>query len=419
MDGGENAREPRDVHLNSHRVAQGAGLQALVWSIVQALEAHEIESGLRQRRRRPNDQIVFERQVECLVCEALHREMRVSGGWVTVTRSKRILGHRNRYQSQVMGNTLPDVMDLLSSPEMALLEVSLGMVNPFGGENPQTTFRATELLIHRASGLGLSHADFGRDDAEEVILLKGPKKKGESGWIQYADDEATQRLRVQVQTINEWLHDADIELSCDVPGISGYDRKMTRSFNNGTFAQGGRLNGGFWQKMTKHQRRGICIDGESTVTLDYKQMGPSIHYALAGIMFTGDAYAVPGYETYRPGIKKLFGAMTHAGCRFNRLDDLEADALPAGANLSQVCRDIEACHKPISHRFYCRSGMEAMRTESDIIVGVVLELRALGIVGLPIHDAVLVREDEAELAEEVMCSVFAQHTGGNVTISKE
>ncbi len=111
--------------------------------------------------------------------------------------------------------------------------------------------------------------------------------------------------------------------------------------------------------------------------------------------------------------------MTHTGNRFNRLNDLEAGALPAGASLSRVCRDIEAYHAPIAHRFYCRSGMEAMRTESDIIVGVVLQLRALGIVGLPIHDAVLVREDEAELAEDVMCSVFTQHTGGSVTISKE
>ncbi len=419
MDGGENAGEPRDVHLNSHRVAQGAGLQALVWSIVQVLEAHENASGLRQRKRRPNDQIVFERQVECLVCEALHREMHVSGGWVTVTRSKRILGHRNRYQSQVMGNTLPDVMDLLSSPEMALLEVSLGMVNPFGGESPQTTFRATEHLIRWASGLGLSYADFGRDDAEEVILLKGAKKKGLTGWIQYSDDEATQRLREQVHTINEWLSDADIELACDVSGVSVHDRKMTRSFNNGTFAHGGRLSGGFWQKMTKRQRKGIHLDGGPTVTLDYKQMGPSIHYGLEGIPFSGDAYAVPGYEFHRAGIKKVFGAMTHAGSRFNRLNDLEAVALPAGASLSRVCRDIEAYHAPIAHRFYCRSGMEAMRTESDIIVAVMLELRALEIVGLPIHDAVLVGESYAALVEDVMRSVFAQHTGNSVSISME
>ncbi|HIH2758858.1 TPA: hypothetical protein ACYLM8_005777 [Burkholderia lata] len=411
--------ESSDVHLNSHRVARGELLKDLVLSIVKEAEDRELAFGLRQRRRRPDDQRVFARQVECLICEALLQDMRARGGWVTVTRSKRILGHRNRYYSEVMGKALPDVMDLLAGPQIGLLEVSLGMVNPFGKTNPQTTFRASERLIERASGLILSYADFGRDDAEEVIVLKALKKAGASSWIQYADDEATHDLRQQVQTINAWLSAADIELAGDVPGVSVDDRKMTRSFNNGTFAHGGRLSGGFWQKMTKRQRKDIYINGEPTVTLDYKQMGPSIHYGLEGIPFAGDAYAIPGYELHRAGIKKVFGAMTHAGSRFNRLDDLDAGALPAGAKLSKVCRDIETYHAPIAHRFYCRSGMEAMRMESDIIVGVMLELKAVGVVGLPIHDAVLVREDEANLVEDVMRSVFTQHAGSYVAISRD
>jgi len=416
---GMTVGESSDVHLNSHRVARGELLKDLVLAIVKEAEDRELEFGLRQRRRRPDDQRVFARQVECLICEALLQDMRVRGGWVTVTRSKRILGHRNRYQSEVMGNTLPDVMDLLAGPQIGLLEVSLGMVNPFGNTNPQTTFRSSERLIERASGLNLSYADFGRDDAEEVIILKAPKEAGTSSWIQYIDDEATHDLREQVQTINAWLSMADIDLAGDVPGISVDDRKMTRSFNNGTFAHGGRLSGGFWQKMTKRQRKSIYIAGEPTVTLDYKQMGPSIHYGLEGIPLTGDAYAIPGYEFHRAGIKKVFGAMTHTGGRFSRLDDLEAGALPAGAKLPKVCRDIETYHAPIAHRFYCRSGMAAMRMESDIIVGVMLELRTLGIVGLPIHDAVLVREDQADLVEDVMRSVFTQHTGNSVAISRE
>ncbi|KVQ67584.1 hypothetical protein WT22_07200 [Burkholderia territorii] len=419
MDMEATVGELRDTHLNSHRVARNPLLKDFVLSIAKEAEDHEAALDLRQRRRRPDDQRVFARQVECLICEALLQDVRGRGGLVTVTRSKRILGYRSRYQSEVMGKTLPDVMDLLAGPQIDLLEISLGMVNPFGNTNPQTTFRASERLIERASGLNLTYADFGRDDAEEVIVLKASKKAGASSWMQYADDEVTHDLRRQVQTINAWLSVADICLTGAIPGVSVDDRKMTRSFNNGTFAHGGRLSGGFWQKMTKEQRKGIYIDGEPTVTLDYKQMGPSIHYGLEGIPFVDDAYAIPGYELHRTGIKKVFGAMTHAGGRFNRLDDLEAGALPAGAKLSKVCRDIETYHAPIAHRFYCRSGMEAMRMESDIIVDVMLELKARGLVGLPIHDAVLVREDEADLVENVMRSVFTQHTGNRAAISRE
>lgn len=416
----DGADEARDKHLNSHRVARSAALRSLMQSVIGEAEAHESAQGLRQRRRKPDDQRSFERQVECLVCEALLRDLEEPRGWVTVTRSKRVLGYESRYQSEVMGKGLPKAMDLLESQEMGLLEVSMGIVNPFNGRNVQTTFRATEKLLERAAPLCLTTADFGRSDDEEVIILKAPKKGSKSAErIPYEDTAETRRMRRQMHVINGWLARADIELTKDVAGACVHDRKMTRSFNNGTFAHGGRLSGGFWQGMTKGQRRSILIDGCETMTLDYKQMGPSIHYGLAGIPFSGDAYAVPGYEFHRAGIKRVFGAMTHAAHRFNRLDDLDPLALPAGVKLSKVCRDIEKHHALIADRFYCGSGMEAMRTESDIIVGVMLELREWGIVGLPIHDAVLVREDQADQVEEVMRALFTHYTGNAVAVSRE
>lgn len=101
------AGEHRDIHLNSHRVARNSLLKDFVRSIVKEAEDHEAVLGLRQRRRRPDDQRVFERQVECLICEALLQDVRGRGGLVTVTRSKRILGYRSRYQSEVMGRQCP------------------------------------------------------------------------------------------------------------------------------------------------------------------------------------------------------------------------------------------------------------------------------------------------------------------------
>jgi hypothetical protein len=419
MDDGLDESATKDRHLNSYRVARSEQLKAFVRSIVAQLEAYEVSLGLRVRARRPDDQRVFGQQVECLVCEALLCHLVQPDGWVAATRSKQILGHASRYHSSVLSRTLPDVMDRLASPDMGLLEVSMGMVNPFANLNQRTIFRATDRLLEQAAELSLTHADFARDDAEEVIVLKAEKQSGKSARIPYADDEQTSKLRSEVQTINTWLAAADIELADDLQGVAVNDRKMTRSFNNATFRHGGRLSGGFWQGMTKAQRKSILIDGQGTATLDYKQMGPSIHYGLAGIPLGGDAYAVQGYEHHRSGIKRVFGAMTHAARRFNRLDDLDPRLLPAGVKLSKVCRDIEQHHAPIADRFYCRSGMEAMRTESDIIVGVMLELRELGIVGLPIHDAVLVRQDQADHAEEVMLAVFTQHTGNTVAVSRE
>ena len=56
-------------------------------------------------------------------------------------------------------------------------------------------------------------------------------------------------------------------------------------------------------------------------------------------------------------------------------------------------------------------GMQLFREESDILVDVLEALRSVGIVALPIHDAVVVRDDNSDKAKAVMKKVFKEHTG--------
>ena len=56
-------------------------------------------------------------------------------------------------------------------------------------------------------------------------------------------------------------------------------------------------------------------------------------------------------------------------------------------------------------------GMQLFRKESDILIDVLETLRSEGIVALPVHDAVVVRDDNADKAEAVMKQVFREHTG--------
>ena len=55
--------------------------------------------------------------------------------------------------------------------------------------------------------------------------------------------------------------------------------------------------------------------------------------------------------------------------------------------------------------------MQLFREESDILVDVLEALRSVGIVALPVHDAVVVRDDNADKAKAVMKKVFRGHTG--------
>ena len=55
--------------------------------------------------------------------------------------------------------------------------------------------------------------------------------------------------------------------------------------------------------------------------------------------------------------------------------------------------------------------MQLFRKESDILMDVLEALRSVGIVALPVHDAVVVRDDNADKAKAVMKKVFRGHTG--------
>ena len=57
-------------------------------------------------------------------------------------------------------------------------------------------------------------------------------------------------------------------------------------------------------------------------------------------------------------------------------------------------------------------GFELQRTESDILVAVLLTCFERGIIVLPIHDAVLCPASQADEVEEVMLDAFKARTNG-------
>jgi hypothetical protein len=60
--------------------------------------------------------------------------------------------------------------------------------------------------------------------------------------------------------------------------------------------------------------------------------------------------------------------------------------------------------------------MDLQRTESDILVAVLLKLNALGITALPIHDAVLVARSHGETAQRIMEAEARKATGAKIPV---
>jgi len=388
---------------------------AEVLAQVQNLEGHK---RLRQRKRKAADQITFERMVSAVICDLISRWLSEPHGWLAISLSKDVLGHASRYQPPALGKTLPAILETLASPEMGFVELRKGQQGYFN-EGRQTTIRAGARLVSWIAAYGISLDDLGRETTEEVIVLKRPRVDiwDDGGWLEYEDTPVTLRYRNEIRQINAWLEAADITFDPAVAPdttVDDTDRRLRRYFNNGSFEQGGRLFGGFWQELKKRQRHeGITIEGQPVVTLDYGQMGPRVLYGMAGAdPPTQDAYLIPGLdERHREGVKKVFNALLFATKPIERFPKGTRDMFPRRVGVQQVIEQINRIH-PALRSFFCSGiGFTVMFNESQILVKALLNLIERKIVALPIHDALVVSRENAGEAKKVMLRAFKRHTG--------
>ncbi|MDA9976282.1 hypothetical protein N9F34_05710 [Alphaproteobacteria bacterium] len=175
------------------------------------------------------------------------------------------------------------------------------------GPGKQTEIKATQKLISFA-GDDLKYAPcrLAWNPIPEVIRAHSPDKRP----IDYTDNEQTQEWRNNLRFINAFIVKswADLNLTNDewllvqeeLKSDPKYDyrsidlsrQQLVRIFNPTAFNEGGRFYWGWWQNIPSRFRSCIHIDDKPTVELDYRQLNPTIMYAMAGKSFHGDAYDI-------------------------------------------------------------------------------------------------------------------------------
>jgi len=85
--------------------------------------------------------------------------------------------------------------------------------------------------------------------------------------------------------------------------------------------------------------------------------------------------------------------------------------IPSKISLRDIWEAVQKKHPTIYPLMISNIGMQLFRKESDILVDVLGVLRELGVVALPIHDAVLVADEDKVTTLEVMREVFRGKTG--------
>ncbi len=424
-DANGDVKLPKDRFFDPWRIAERDGLKAVVHEAIRMVTNYERHSGLRQRARKPADQKIFEETVEAVICDMIfvHLSGELRGSAVTLSNS--VLGTKSRYRSSVFSKQLPSILRAMSSPEMAFIRMEVGWQKNFGNRGQRTLIWPAWRTAKRIEEHGICLMDIGRRQLRELIVLKSPKHDywDESEYEDYDDTDLIIRMRNQMIEINEWLKSADIAIAEPVLAARTQisDRSLRRVFTRGSFESGGRLFGGFWQQMKKEHRLDyIAIDDEGVIGLDFGQMAVRTAYGIAKAKPPeGDLYQIADYlPVYRDGIKKLFNSLLSSQKPLSRKPKGTRDLLPPYP-LSKLIEDISAKHPALAPLFFTAACHQLQFQESQIMVEVLLRLKRVGVVGLPIHDGLVVRCDAEDVAREIMEIVALEYTGVDIPVSTE
>ena len=400
-------------------------MRGLVSDIVKEIIETETAKGLRKRARRNLDEFIFKLMVEALVCDLALVTLFGPYEAVHLPLSHKVLNVKSRYKSTRIGKTLPQILEVMSRDDLQLVEMNKGKMRfevkdqslvgvPVGGI--QTTIKAGPRLLAMLKEKAITIKDIADAlDVEHIILRAAKDRSGlPSKNIEYEDTAETREMRQQLADINRWIAHADIE--SDLEGINPKDRRLRRIFSNSDFKQGGRLYGGFWQRMSSYDRETyIEINGDAAVECDYGQMSLMLLYAKAGVTPPkGDLYdlTTSGYPaSCRPGIKKVMQSIINTQNIPKRFPKGTRKFFRGSTTFADLIKAIKAKHEAIFGLMTSGIGMQMFRMESDILVDVLLSLEAANIVALPVHDAVLVADGDIDRTRAIMQQVFKDHTG--------
>ncbi|MAZ11117.1 MULTISPECIES: hypothetical protein [unclassified Limnobacter] len=397
----------------------------LVKSIASQICTHETHARLRKRKRKNGDHHKYMQQLQMLVANLAYSVLHLEGQPLGITRNKNVLCQTGRYKAQVMSKTLPQILDLLEA--VGLLKQSLGDSYAVDSRlRRQTTIWPTAEFVKLISDHQLGASDFGRRFSGETIILKSTKGRCKtSTQMEYVDTPTTNAMRSVMTHINEHLAAAKIDFITNNESdyVDTSKRNLVRIFNDAQFNLGGRMYRAFWIELTKSQRaNGLRINGNRVVSLDFGQMAPRVFYSKAGAdIHFEDAYSLPGWgPCWRPAIKTVLSAMVCSKSELTRRPKGLGKVWPnKKVAFKSLVNALKSHHAPINQFFGTGAGLMYQFEESNLVIQILLELNRRGVTALPVHDCLIVEQQNEELAGLVMREMTKKAFDFDPVISRE
>lgn len=426
----------RHQWMDPWRSGQGPAFSGLCAQVSRAIEDQEQTERPRQRKRRKDDETNYRNGIEVLVANLAHAVLlppetgRLAFGLSNGNRTA------TRYDNRALGKTFTTT--LYAADALGMLDLSLSMRR---GE--ATSFVPSEKFATAVRALSISLNDFRRQKGEEVVLLSSDgDASGKSGAVgrrallDYADDERTLTMRADVEALNRHLTFADVSFLNDgLPTVDHSQRTAVRRFyvpagaSPKSFDCGGRLYGGFWQNLKRRRRAGIRIEGEPVAVLDFASMFPRLAYARAGVAPPeGDLYAIPGLEGHRAAVKKAMGTFMfdlsprRSEWPLSLIEPEEVDQDPASLfppewTVGRVRKAILKRHPTLKDSFGQGLGHRLYRTESEVLIAVLNEMRGRRMLGLGLHDGLIVKASDAPMVKAMMEEIGRDMVGARLPVT--
>ena len=347
-----------------------------------------------------------------------------------------------RYNKLHISRLTIDIVDALES--LGYVEQYKGHYSRTGGSSHMSRVRAMPLLIdllkhrHRVTLPMIGRAP----NTECIVLRDYDAKRKKQVDIDYDDTPDTIRMRNELTRYNNSIRRTFIDIphfpSAGVPSKSRqqlvtieHSQKFTRRiFQNGTWDDGGRFYGPWWQTVPKEWRSRIRINNLPTIEIDYSGLHIVLLYAEKGIDYWDqdgeDPYKLPGVEEserMRILLKDILLAAVNAkdesaalkGVRkkinFNKeeygwVGDERVD-------LKSLIRQFAQRHALIQDRFFSNAGIKLQNIDGKIAEQVINTLTDRDTPVLSIHDSFIVAlpvEDKLrrEMKESIDAVVFRE-----------
>lgn len=214
-------------------------------------------------------------------------------------------------------------------------------------------------------------------------------------------------------------------------------KSLHRVFNRASleFDKGGRFYGAFYQGISGDIRKRILINGNETVELDYSGHHLRMLYHQLGQKYEKDPYdfaweeerkkyrlSGEALEKKKKEVRnkyKLVGLISinsEETCAPSAIRKVLIEAgIPYGSGkgcIKTLMENMKKHHATIKDLLFKGVGVDLQNDDSKIMDDILAELTRKGIVGLPIHDSIIVEKQHEKLLETLMIEKYRKHMNG-------